>query len=330
MPAASKQYYSAAFAQSTWGRHAAALNSLKQYETSSNTSNTWPLSIETLECYVTWAFSQRGLKASTVNSYLNSLKTIHSLRKLPSDNFDSYCIQTLIKGGENLELYNTEIKATRKVMSLPLLKIIGHEISLTDWSCNSKQIFWTACTVGFFGSFRMGEILPRKQCDNCLEDTLLWKDVKIYSNDHVLIHVKTPKSACVSGEFVDIFSFNGHGVCPVKAIIKLRNSHKCIDVNTPVFTFESGKCLTQKIFNDTVRSLLVPRIGTSSAEISGHSFRAGIPAVLAKFPNIANSDEIMGWGRWKSGAFKVYTRLLPDQRRDVFHKITNLLNITSP
>jgi len=213
-------------------------------------------------------------------------------------------------------------------MSLPLLKILGHEISKTDWSSNSKQVFWTACTLAFFGSFRMGELLPQKAKNNCLEDTLLWKDIKLYDDDHILVHVKTSKCN-KSGEFVDIFGYEGEGICPVKAVKKLKETLSNIDPNTPVFMFNSGMGLTLKNFNDTVRSLLEPHLGLVSKQISGHSFRAAIPAVLAKYPDISNSTEIMGWGRWKSSAYLVYTRLKVDQRRKIFKTITKLLKQSS-
>ena len=247
---------------------------------------------------------------------------------MQTNQFDSYYVQTVIKGGENLEIYKHEAKATRKVMSLPLLKLLGHEIYLTNWSSNSKQVLWTACTLAFFGSFRMGELLPQKTTNNCLDDTLLWNDVKMYDTDHILVNVKMSKCN-KSGEFVDIFGFEGEGVCPVKAIKELKKSIVHANPNKPVFMFETGICLTLRNFNETVRSLLEPHLGQASSQISGHSFRAGIPAVLAKFPDISNSTEIMGWGRWKSSAYLVYTRLKVDQRRKIFKKITRLLKQTS-
>jgi hypothetical protein len=37
-------------------------------------------------------------------------------------------VQSLIKGAENLNMYNLISVGTRRVMNLPLLKIIGHQI----------------------------------------------------------------------------------------------------------------------------------------------------------------------------------------------------------
>ena len=63
-------------------------------------------------------------------------------------------------------------------MSLPLLKLIGHEIAKASWDPNSKQVIWTACVVAFCGSFRLGEILAKNEWSFNTTETLLWSDVK--------------------------------------------------------------------------------------------------------------------------------------------------------
>ena len=227
-----------------------------------------------------------------------------------------------------MEIYKENVIQTRKVMTLPILKILGHQISLSQWSENSKQVFWTACTTAFFGSFRLGEILPANESKISPEDTLLWKDIKFVSENHVLIHVKNCKTKTLGGEYVDLFSFPGQGVCPVKALKKLRESSQS-DSDSPVFCFNTGVGLTLRSLNNTMRNLLESKLGEESKQFSGHSFRAGIPAALAKHPELSSSDEIMGWGRWKSSAYLSYTRLKADQRKKVFSKIVTVLNNSS-
>ena len=126
--------------------------------------------------------------------------------------------------------------------------------------------------------------------------------------------------------YVDIFRFPGHGTCPVKSIIALRKLSVNNGPDCPVFGFDSGKNLTLNILNSSIRTLLESHLGPESAHFSGHSFRAAIPAVLAKYPEHSSSDEIMGWGRWKSSAYLLYTRLKADQRRKIFDKISTMLN----
>ena len=78
-------------------------------------------------------------------------------------------------------------------MTLPLLRILGHQISNSGWKSDSKQVFWTAAEIAFFGSFRFGEILCLKETYFNSDECLLWEDI-LFSEDSVTIHVKIPKT----------------------------------------------------------------------------------------------------------------------------------------
>ena len=317
----------AAFSQSTWRKHEAALNCFKLFETSLLLSSPWPLSHTVLCSFTVWVCTEKKLKSSTISSYLSSLKTIHSLRNLDCSAFDNFTLKSLIRGKENQEIYSTEGNSSRRVMTLPLLKLLGHEIAISNWGENSKQTVWAAFTLAFFGSFRMGEILPQQEKNFSPKDTLLWGDLNFLDKNHILIHIKSPKSRLPQGEFVDIFSFTGHGVCPVAALVALKDSQHSIIPTSPVFCFQNFTNLTKTTVNSILPQLLLPHLGSESNNFSGHSFRAGIPAILACHPEEANSSDIMGWGRWKSEAYQCYTRLKLDQKRGAFQKISNLLNL---
>jgi len=324
-PSGASGLIAASYANSTWRKFDAAVKSYEKFLCDKSICISWPFSHDNLIEYVCWG-SDKGYKASTIDSYLALLKNIHKMKGVEFDQFDSYVLKSLIRGKENLEVYTAEVKATRKVMTLHLLRILGHAISKCNWGENSKLVVWGAMTTAFFGSFRCGELLAQNENSFSPDDCLLWKDVKFYDDDHILIHVKNPKTKTRGGEFVDIFGFEGKGVCPVKAMKKLRDSLKTVDPNSPVFCFESGICLTRRKLNEILVNLLTPYIGSEAKNITGHSFRAGIPAVLAKFPDICSAYDIMGWGRWKSEAYLLYTRLKIDQKRCTYNTIVNLLN----
>jgi hypothetical protein len=82
----------------------------------------------------------------------------------------------MLKGAKNLEFYSNITKEARKALSFPLLKVLSHEISLTNWSDNKKQVIWTAMSVAFFGSFRLGELLTSSRTTFNEAETLLWED----------------------------------------------------------------------------------------------------------------------------------------------------------
>lgn len=232
----------------------------------------------------------------------------------------------MLRGAENLTLYTPSKKHNRNIMTLPLLKILGNEISLTNWTAESKQIFWTVSCIAFFGSFRMGELLNNTITKVDLATTLLWQDIS-FNGKSWLIHVKAPKSRTQGGEYIDIFPFPNHNCCPAAAMKKWKEISKHSNkLTNPVFMLNNGCCLTLKNFNETIRNLLCFRLGDSCKNISGHSFRAGIPSALAKKPELASDTQIMGWGRWCSPAYQAYTRLKLDQKKTLFEKIAKALN----
>ena len=181
----------------------------------------------------------------------------------------------MIKGAENLNFYKKFTEGSRKVMTLPLLKILSHQIAISDWEKLNKQVLWTAAMVAFFGSFRFGEILCSSENTFHPAESLLWEDV-IFKKDCVLIKIKIPKSRNPKGEFMDLFKIEDCFFCPVTALVRLRNlKGQSLDPKKTVFTFKSGKNLT----STTLNTCLV--IGAEAHHISGHSFRAALPSVLA-------------------------------------------------
>jgi hypothetical protein len=277
--------------------------------------------------FVSYATEARGLKQATVNSYLSSLAFFHKLRKWDTAPFNSFLVKQMLKGAKNLEFYKNMTKEARKAMTFPLLKILSHEISLTIWSEIRKQVIWTAMTVAFFGSFRLGEILAPSQTRFVKEETLLWRDVNL-SEEVVTITIKIPKSKDPRGEYIDLFSLPDKRYCPVLALKKLKNMRVKTDDISPVFSFSDSSHLTPHMLTDTVRSLLTPHLGDDANQYSGHSFRAGLPSALAACPEASSEEAIKSWGRWSSESFRLYTRLKLSQRKFVFSKMLTAINLS--
>ncbi len=208
-------------------------------------------------------------------------------------------------------------------MSLPLLKILGHSLASSSLSKYDKQAAWAVSCLAFYGSLRLGEILCHRELGFHSADSFLWADVNFAASDHVILRLKNTKSG--KTECVDIFSNPSCSTCPVKSLRKLRSA-SAAQPSSPVFVWESGSNITPRDLNLLLPKLLEPHIGQTAHQLSGHSFRAAIPSLLASFPELSSSDEVMGWGRWKSSAYLIYTRLKSDQRRKVYNKILSLLS----
>jgi hypothetical protein len=235
------------------------------------------------------------LKPASLKSYLASLALYQKLRNLDSTACHNITSKMIIKGAENLAVYNVKSSKNRNVATLPVLKILGNELAFCNWDKANKQLFWTTACLAFFGSLRIGELLPHNEHNFDPATTLLWGDIKIL-DESILLHIKSPKSKNHGGDYVDIFPFAGHNCCPVKALLCLKKlSVHSSDPNKPVFIFNNCKNLTKPIFNSTLNKLLSKKLNKFGGQYTGHSFRAGIPATLARFPEIAADEHILGW-----------------------------------
>jgi Leucine-rich repeat (LRR) protein len=101
--------------------------------------------------FAAWALEEKELMPSTVTSYLSSLSTIQELKGFKNHNCLTPLAKKVIRGAQNLRFYANMCKCTRKVITLPMLKLIGHEIEKSDWTKNSKQVLWSACITAFLG-----------------------------------------------------------------------------------------------------------------------------------------------------------------------------------
>jgi hypothetical protein len=146
----------AAYAKSTREKHCTSVNSYNNYLAENRIPYRWPLDLDDLIGYIVWAVFERNLTASSVKSYVSSLHTTHNLINVKTDIFKNPIIKLMLKGAENT-CKNT-LKPTRKVVTIPILKLIGHEMAGLDWSSYSKQV--SACCTSFFGSY--GGAVSRK------------------------------------------------------------------------------------------------------------------------------------------------------------------------
>ena len=218
-------------------------------------------------------------------------------------------------------------------MTFPLLRILGHRIAtFSGWDGLTKQTYWTLATTGFFGSFRLGELLAPRESDFSRTSGFTWEDIRDSSESSVLIRIKQPKSGEKEGEYVDLFPFPGYDCCPVLAIRALRRkqiSAGMTESNLPPFRLSSGKFVTTRSFNAVLATLLPDFCLDGVNRISCHSFRPGIPSTLSLFPELADEDAIKGWGRWSSDCYLKYTRLKLPQKASIFSRISTALQSVS-
>ena len=305
----------------SWNRYNAAINSWIAYTKFYGKLYTWPFEISLLRGYVSWAVNVKQLQPNTVRVYLSDLKLSHELKNKDTSAFNDFFIKKMLKGADHLNMYSNIKNKTKLVMTFQMLRILGHKIATSDWTADRKRVFWGTSCLAFFGSFRMGEILAKTK-GGAMED-LKWSDVLFREDGSVQLNIRFPKVIKnEKGDFVDIFPIEGKDYCPVKILKALaKKSDYKKNGNSNVFQFENGCCLTTTVFTSELKELLRPVFGDAVANLSGHSFRAGIPAALCNRPDIATEDDVMCWGRWSSEAYKLYTKLKLSARQNIFNKI---------
>jgi len=321
---------SASLAKATWAKYEAGWNAFRRFEMTEGKSFDWPLSCTTVRDFAIWCISVRKLKPDTTSTYLTALATAHKLKGLGRPaSLDDELLALIIRGAENLPAPKVPTRPSRRVATLPVLKLIGHKLASSTWDQVTKQCIWAACTTAFFSSARMGELLADKEATFDPVANLTWQEILVREDNSILIRIKSPKVRERGEEFLDIFPFPGQNCCPSLAL----REHRRLQQETglahswgPVFRLANGQNLTTTSLNRALENLLGETLDYSKEGIYCHSFRAGIPATLARFPGLIPDSLIKDWGRWASDAYLRYTRLRRDQKRRQFSEIAVALS----
>ena len=312
---------------STWSKHSSAWNTLATFCKEFGIIETLPLSIENARAYTTWALSSKKLKHSTVESYLSSITFAHTLAGVNCEQFlKDRCIQTILKGANNIALLKKPSSTSRLAMNIHLLNLLGHKLASTNWCKISKQIVWTACSVSFYSSCRMGEILSEKKNSFDPKTTLKWEDVKFVTKNEIVIQLPYTKTTGLKGMSINLFPLRDSS-CPVAALKQLHSMLKkenLLSLKSPVFKFRTGLYLTVPALNELL-SKFFEEFNDDKHKITCHSFRAAMPSAIASQPHKFSTDEVKDWGKWHSDSYKRYARQDRDKDRVLFYKSVEML-----
>ena len=322
----------ASLAKSTWQKYSSAWAALDAYEAYVSKRLVWPLSQNTIRGYVAFLFKIKGLKPSSIKAYLASLPCLHKLKGFPNHELADDVLRCIMRGAENLYMAAPPEKPNlRRVMTVSLLRYLGHRLATSGWDRVTKQSLWSASLTAFFGAARMGELLAEAEDWSDPTSTLTWSCVKYKAkSDSFLLHIKLAKMRTPEGEFIDLFPFKGiPGLCPVSALKKQKSIQQNLGrgrPDDPVFINLSGSFITRQTFNKALRTLLGDVVDFEKDTISCHSFRAGLPSLIAQFPELMSLEDIKNWGRWSGEAYSRYTRLGDMQKRKIFDIIASVIN----
>ena len=288
-----------------------------------------PLSKIATITFVGWMLD-RGLAAATISSYLAGIRQKQISLGLETETLRTPFINQIITGKKNQE-------AAQKIAGegserLPItpatLLLIKKDLKLSNLSNQTQLLVWSACTLLFFGAFRGGEILAKREKTFDPQKTLLGQDISLKTllikGERILIlqvKLKSEKTNRSSqATIVDVYASNNN-LCPVAAWKKWANMRNR-DPLLPAFMVDAETALTCKSLNRYLADVNRKYFNIPGKTLSCHCFRAGMATLLAK---IGYSDEeIQTTGRWSSRAFQDYIKLPRTARISMAREIAKL------
>jgi len=239
---------------------------------------------------------------------------LHLVKGIEPPNIRSAAVRMVLKGKGHMDSIQDRAitKAKRLPMTLNLMRLLNAKIRNWDQTDDTKLLTWAVCTAAFHGSFRIHEILTKESKTFDPDFTLLGRDVRMTSSSssgepgrRLSFYLKSPKEDKIGKTvIVDVYETLG-STCPVKAFRKW-SSQANIQEDKPLFSSKQGKPLTGRVLNANIKSLLEEHIDYGIGGIWSHSFRAGIPTLMAE--RGFEDKEIQITGRWNSRAFEFYTK----------------------
>ena len=299
-------------ATATWRKYGTATNHLDRASKELNMNFTFPFDVSMTLTFVGYLI-KRGLQADTIESYLSGIRQAHITKGLLPHCLKPDFVKCVLTGLGNLGNSNNE-KVERLPVTIEDLKSFRIELGKLNLPWQDKILLWTICTWCFAGSFRIHELLPVKETEYDPTTTLTHGDVRLTKVKHnskivevLMVNIKNPKEGKGKSVVVELFANNTFW-CPVKAYKKLIKTWGSKPKFNTIWAKRcDGRFLTGRYFNDVLKIISAKRALLRGGIFRSHSFRAGIPSLMARagYPE----NEIQRQGRWRSSAFLVYCKM---------------------
>jgi hypothetical protein len=217
-----------------------------------------------------------------------------------------------------------------KPVTLNLLRKIGTYLNSTRWRTISKKAVWAVCTLAYWGSFRLGELLTGKSKFFDRYSDLLGGDVSLEDKRAVRVRVKSPKVVGRGEEVVWVGKVADKTLCPVRAVGRLLGELRKRGLSKddrPVFRLASGRSLTKGRFLRALNSILRPE---GEAGVTGKSFRSGLPTDLLNIAGKGEDDTTRFLGRWAGRSYQSYQRLKREVQLKTRDRVQSLVLTNFP
>ena len=318
-------------AKGTWSSYKTAEKMLLMCRKERGGKVSIPLSKEGVMILIDWMITERGLKASTISSYLAGIRQLHILKGMEVNELRSERVKLVLRGKKNID--NAKKRAGgdkgRLPMTLTMMKILKERLRRWKEDDREKLLVWTVASLAFHGAFRIGELLCTQETNFDPAYTLLTEDISTSGEDLTAgepVTVLTVRLKCPKEQrdgravLVDVYQ-SGGPICPVRAFQKWA-ARAQLEKGQPLFRRDCGTPLTGRKMNVYLHELMGDIAREKGGKLTSHSFRIGIASTLGA--KGFSDEEIKAAGRWGSSAFEVYLKLPRTRRMAIARKIGQL------
>ena len=315
-------------ASGTWSSYRTAERMLLMCQKTHGVKFNLPLEPDNIYLFIHWLIEERGLKVTTVNSYLAGLRNLHISKGIEPPVIRDNWVREVLRGRENYEAAETRrnVNATkgRLPMTISLMKLWRARIKSSSEEEETKRLLWAVSTLAFYGAFRIHELVSKTESTFDPDNTLLTENVKLVGKDGdrwLEVTLKCPKEKKAGRPtIIDVFEIGGP-LCPVGAFLTWTELNTP-EPGMPLFRKRDGTPMTGRKVNTLLKTLLREFACFENGTISSHSFRSGIVSILGS--KGFSDEEIKLVGRWSSRAFIRYMKLPRTQQAAIAKRIGNL------
>ena len=142
---------------------------------------------------------------------------------------------------------------------------------------NHKLMFWSACTLAFFGFLQSSEYVSTSASNYSKHKAMLHSNVLI-KKGHIHLTVKTSKTDPFREGVTMLIIPAYHSICPVLALKKYLA--KSPFHSGPLYKCKNGKCLTCQEISRLIKKA-VRKNGINPKQYLSHLFHIGVASTAA-------------------------------------------------
>ena len=238
--------------------------------------------------------------AKTIKTYLSGIRFHSILAGHPLDLSRMLQLYYLIRGIK-LTQGSRHLKSLCNPITVPRLQVIHSWLQTSHLSANDRHLWWSACTLAFFGLLRVSEYSATSSHAADADVCLGCSDIHFDSQfSYMQVTVKSSKTDPFKHGCTIHVGSTGNLLCPIMAMRQFMLSRVSFH-QFPLYVFSDGSFLTRSRMSRFLTTVF------GDVNLNTHSFRIGGATALAAAG--FSDSSIQTIGRWSSDCFTRYIRL---------------------